>query len=285
MGGTLPLKELSKLRLADFRSWLAYETEKAEKQKKPLNASTLDGQKRSRARHLSALRSFFTFLSHEYNIENNALPLLKAPRLKPRLPRPLSMEEARQAPEAISDYASSNSFTALRDHALFSLLYGTGLRISEALSLTISDVHRYQGEALLVKGKGGKERFVPLLPAIYHQLQELIKAHPYHHHTSPLFCGVRGKVLHPAVAQRTMRLWRKSHGLPDTATPHAFRHAFASHLMQNGADLRAIQELLGHASLSSTQIYTLADESHLLETWEKAHPRADKPTSNKILPS
>lgn len=281
MGGEVSPNMLSQLRLADFRSWLVYETQKTNnKQTIPQNTSS-DSQARTRARRLSALRSFFTFLSHHYNIENNALALLKGPRLKTRLPRPLSPKEACNAPEEIAAYSAKDLYSSLRDEALFSLLYGCGLRISEALSLTVGACKNPAQQSLLIHGKGGKERFVPLLPALAQRLQKLIEAHPSPHASAPLFCGARGKALHPGVAQRTMRLWRKSQGLPDSATPHAFRHSFASHLLQNGADLRAIQELLGHASLSSTQIYTLADEAHLMETWEKAHPRAHLSPKNK----
>ncbi|UMM63881.1 tyrosine recombinase XerC [Aristophania vespae] len=269
------LTDLQNLNLTDFRAWLAFETSKSEAlaRRQFSNISRQDGFARSRARRLSALRSFFLYLKKEHGIDNDSLSLLRSPRLKPRLPRPLNIEEAQQAPDGIAEQAHSLP-TAIRDQALFTLLYGAGLRISEALSLTIADLKRSGGETLLIHGKGGKERFVPLLPKVGQSLNDWLKVHPSPHPTAPLFCGVRGGPLNPGVAQRAMRQWRKLQGLPDSATPHAFRHAFASHLLQGGADLRAIQELLGHASLSSTQIYTLADERHLMDVWQKAHPRA-----------
>lgn len=276
-GGDLPLEALDKLTLADFRSWLAHETNRAEKMARlhPGSRHTPDGHARSRARRISALRAFYRYLEKEHRITNPALTLLRSPRLKTRLPRPLTPETARTAPDGIADQTADGHF-ALRDAALFTLLYGTGLRISEGLSLNVGDVERISDDILFVTGKGGKERAVPVLPAVRDALGRWLAVHPSPHASAPLFCGVRGGRLNPGVAQRAMRQWRLMEGLPDSATPHALRHAFASHLLQNGADLRAIQELLGHASLSSTQIYTLADEHHLMEVWQKTHPRADR---------
>lgn len=270
-GGELPVSSLADLTLSDFRSWLAHET--ARRAEAPDSATSPDAQARTRARRLSALRSFFTYLEQEYHIENQAITLLRGPRLKPRLPRPVSQEDALKAPQAIAGQAHTLP-VALRDQALFTLLYGAGLRIGEALSLRISDLNTLSSDGIMIHGKGGKERFVPLLPAVKKALADWLNVHPSPHSRAPLFCGVRGKPLNPAVAQRAMRQWRMGEGLPDSATPHALRHAFATHLMQNGADLRTIQELLGHASLSSTQIYTLVDEQHLMDIWKKAHPRA-----------
>ncbi|OOL17376.1 tyrosine recombinase XerC [Bombella intestini] len=276
-GGDLPLKSLGSLTLSDFRSWLAYETNRAEQEARlhPGSRHTTDGHARSRARRISALRAFYRYLEKEHHITNPALTLLRSPRLKTRLPRPLTPETAQMAPDGIADQTINNGF-ALRDAALFTLLYGAGLRISEGLSLNVGDIERISDDILFVTGKGGKERAVPVLPQVRQALESWLAVHPSPHASAPLFCGVRGGRLNPAVAQRAMRQWRMSEGLPDSATPHALRHAFASHLLQNGADLRTIQELLGHASLSSTQIYTLADEQHLMEVWQKAHPRADR---------
>ncbi len=276
-GGELPLEALGTLTLSDFRSWLAYETTRAEKEAHlhPGGRHTPDGHARSRARRISALRAFYRYLEKEHRITNAALTLLRSPRLKTRLPRPLTPETAQMAPDGIADQTINNGF-ALRDAALFTLLYGAGLRISEGLSLNVRDIERISDDILFVTGKGGKERAVPILPQVRQALESWLAVHPSPHADAPLFCGVRGGRLNPAVAQRAMRQWRMSEGLPDSATPHALRHAFASHLLQNGADLRTIQELLGHASLSSTQIYTLADEQHLMEVWQKAHPRANR---------
>lgn len=278
LGHTPTLEDLKALDVADFRAWLAYESGKAEQKAVLQTSNNKEGMTRSRARRLSALRSFFHYLKLTYDLAQQALSLLHSPRLKPRLPRPLTVQDARDAPEGIAGQEQTLPM-ALRDQALFTLLYGAGLRISEALSLTISDLDRAGKDNLLIKGKGGKERFVPLLPEVRAKLQDWLKAHPFPHPSGPLFCGVRGGPLNPGVAQRAMRQWRKLQGLPDSATPHALRHAFASHLLQGGADLRAIQELLGHASLSSTQIYTLADERHLMDVWQKAHPRANVKSS------
>ncbi|MXV36922.1 MULTISPECIES: tyrosine recombinase XerC [unclassified Saccharibacter] len=281
-GGELSLSGLGALKLVDFRAWLAHDAAQAEAraQRTPQRTHSRDGQARSRARRVSSLRSFYTFLRRHYGVSNPALSLLRSPRLKPRVPRPLNPEDARKAPGDIADIVSS-PHVALRDEALFTLLYGAGLRISEALSLNVRDLDQLHDGLMTIMGKGQKERVVPILPIVQRKLEAWRAAHPAPHPQAPLFCGVRGGRLNPAIAQRTMRQWRQMEGLPDTATPHALRHAFATHLMQNGADLRVIQELLGHASLSSTQIYTLADEHRLMDVWKKAHPHADKPAHSE----
>ena len=162
-----------------------------------------------------------------------------------------------------------------RDTALFTLLYGCGLRIAEALSLDVRDAPLPGSDAMLrVIGKGGKQRIVPVLPVVRHAIAGWLALHPDRRPDSALFLGARGKRLDPAVAQRTLRQFRRLHGLPEHATPHALRHSFATHLLAGGADLRAIQDLLGHASLSTTQRYTSVDEAGLLRVWRKAHPRA-----------
>lgn len=272
LGGDVTLLHLNTLSLADLRAWLAYETARSEKPTR--RASNADGRARSRARRVSALRSFFRYLNLRHGITNPNSALLATPRRKKRLPRPLGQEQALSATTAIADDATTHQ-SALRDQALFTLLYGTGLRISEALALNINDLGRTGHDTLMVRGKGGKERLVPLLPAVQTALNTWRAAHPSPSPDAPLFCGIRGGRLNPGVAQRAMREWRKAEGLPDSATPHALRHSFATHLLEGGADLRAIQELMGHASLSTTQAYTLADEKHLLDVWRKAHPRAE----------
>lgn len=273
LGGDVDLASLAKLSLADLRAWLAHETARSEK---PTRRTTnADSRARSRARRVSALRSFYRYLAVRFDVSNPAPGLLATPRLKKRLPRPLGQEQALAAPEGISDDAYTSA-AALRDKALFTLLYGTGLRIGEALALDVRDLSNAGENMLRVVGKGGKERLVPLLPAVRETLETWKAAHPSPSPDAPLFCGTRGGRLNPGVAQRAMREWRKGEGLPDSATPHALRHSFATHLMEGGADLRAIQELMGHASLSTTQAYTLADEKHLLDVWRKAHPRAEQ---------
>ncbi|GAN90391.1 phage DNA tyrosine recombinase XerC/XerD [Gluconobacter frateurii M-2] len=273
LGGDVDLTSLAKLSLADLRAWLAHETARSEKPTR--RATNADSRARSRARRVSALRSFYRYLAVRFDVSNPAPGLLATPRLKKRLPRPLRQEQALAAPEGISDDAYTSA-AALRDKALFTLLYGTGLRIGEALALDIRDLSNAGENMLRVLGKGGKERLVPLLPAVREALETWKAAHPSPSPDAPLFCGTRGGRLNPGVAQRAMREWRKGEGLPDSATPHALRHSFATHLMEGGADLRAIQELMGHASLSTTQAYTLADEKHLLDVWRKAHPRAEQ---------
>lgn len=273
LGGDVDLTSLAKLSLADLRAWLAHETARSEKPTR--RATNADSRARSRARRVSALRSFYRYLAVRFDISNPAPGLLATPRLKKRLPRPLGQEQALAAPEGISDDAYTSA-AALRDKALFTLLYGTGLRIGEALALDVRDLSNAGENMLRVVGKGGKERLVPLLPAVRETLETWKAAHPSPSPDAPLFCGTRGGRLNPGVAQRAMREWRKGEGLPNSATPHALRHSFATHLMEGGADLRAIQELMGHASLSTTQAYTLADEKHLLDVWRKAHPRAEQ---------
>ncbi|MFT9449041.1 tyrosine recombinase XerC [Gluconobacter japonicus] len=273
LGGDVDLTSLAKLSLADLRAWLAHETARSEKPTR--RATNADSRARSRARRVSALRSFYRYLAVRFDVSNPAPGLLATPRLKKHLPRPLGQEQALAAPEGISDDAYTSA-AALRDKALFTLLYGTGLRIGEALALDVRDLSNAGENMLRVVGKGGKERLVPLLPAVRETLETWKAAHPSPSPDAPLFCGTRGGRLNPGVAQRAMREWRKGEGLPDSATPHALRHSFATHLMEGGADLRAIQELMGHASLSTTQAYTLADEKHLLDVWRKAHPRAEQ---------
>jgi integrase/recombinase XerC len=168
---------------------------------------------------------------------------------------------------------SDRAAVQARDTALFTLLYGCGLRIAEALALNVGDMPA-TGAMLRVLGKGSKERIVPMLPAVRGALDAVLALHPDRHANSPLFLGARGKRLDPAVAQKTLREFRRLHGLPEHATPHALRHSFATHLLAGGGDLRSIQELLGHASLSTTQRYTAVDEARLVEVWRKAHPRA-----------
>lgn len=239
----------------DIRAWLAH-----------LAAQGVGP--RSRARKLAALRSFYRYLAKHHTIENAAPRLIATPRLKRPLPRPVTETQARAVAGTAIDPR-----THLRDTALFTLLYGAGLRIGEALALDSGDYA--PAGPLRIRGKGGRERLVPLLPAVAAALAAWRGAHPdAHNKAAPLFIGLRGGRLAAAVAQRRMAAIRLALGLPASATPHALRHAFATHLLAGGADLRAIQELLGHASLSTTQIYTSVDAARLFEVWNKAHPRA-----------
>jgi integrase/recombinase XerC len=261
LGGEPDTAALAGLRQADIRAWLA--------------AQAAEGQgNATRARHLSAVRSFFRYLLRRHGIDNPALRLIATPRSKRPVPRALAPVQACAVAGDIGEMSDSAAIQA-RDVALFTLLYGCGLRIAEALALDVRDAPPPDGDATLrVVGKGSKQREVPVLPAVREALAAWLRHHPDLQPDSPLFLGARGKRLDPAVAQRTLRTFRRLNGLPEHATPHALRHSFATHLLAGGADLRAIQELLGHASLSTTQRYTDVDTARLMEVWRRAHPRA-----------
>ncbi|RKK02373.1 tyrosine recombinase XerC [Pseudoroseomonas wenyumeiae] len=260
LGAEPDLKSLGALRPADLRSFLAFRAEKGD------SAST-------RARKLAAVRSFMRFLAKRHGVSPDAIAGLRGPRLKPPAPRALREAEARDVIAEVGSVENSN-LLSLRDQALFTLLYGCGLRISEALALDVRDAPR-AGTGLRVRGKGGKERLVPVLPAVEAAISAYLTARGGPLPEAPLFLGARGGRLDPAIAQKALRDYRRLAGLPEHTTPHALRHSFATHLLGAGADLRAIQELLGHASLSTTQRYTSVDAVRLLETWQKAHPRSE----------
>ena len=271
LGGEPDLAALAGLRQADLRAWLAEEARHAT----TAADYSRDKANRTRVRRVSAMRSFYRHLARQHGVDNAAPGLMASPRIRAPLPRPLPVPAALAVPDGIADLAHS-TMAASRDTALFTLLYGAGLRIAEALSLDLRDLPRAGPGAsavLRVRGKGNKERLVPLLPAGLSALQSWVSQHPAPAPDAPLFQGVRGGRLDAAVAQKAMRDYRRLVGLPEHATPHALRHSFATHLLEGGADLRSIQELLGHASLSSTQRYTLADEAHLLDVWRRTHPR------------
>ncbi|MGG5810664.1 tyrosine recombinase XerC [Falsiroseomonas sp. CW058] len=261
------LAALSALRPADIRGFLAE------------RAAAGDGNA-TRARRLASLRGFLRHLARRHGGGTEALAGLRGPRARAPVPRALSPDEAREVARdigAVHDPARAEqpAMQAARDVALFTLLYGCGLRIGEALALDVKDAPLPGGTAALrVTGKGGKTRLVPVLPAVRQAIAAWLAQHPDRRPDAPLFLGARGGRLDPAIAQRSLRHWRRLAGLPEHATPHALRHSFATHLLGGGADLRAIQELLGHASLSTTQRYTRVDAAALLETWRKAHPRA-----------
>jgi integrase/recombinase XerC len=261
LGDEPDLTALSGVAQADVRAWLA-----ALANEGLVNAS--------RARHLSAVRSFYRYLARHHGLENAAIKLVSTPKTRRPLPRALAPDSARGVTEDIGDMSDCAAIQA-RDTALFTLLYGCGLRIAEALSLNVRDAPRAGGDQpLRVVGKGSKERIVPVLSVVRQAIEAWLRLHPNEVPESPLFLGARGKRLDAAVAQRVLRLYRQQNGLPEHATPHSLRHSFATHLLAGGADLRSIQELLGHASLSTTQRYTSVDEARLLEVWRKAHPRA-----------
>lgn len=251
---------LAELTAADFRAWLA-----------ALHGDGLTAA--TRARRLAAVRGFFRYLGRREGVENAALRLVNTPRVRRPAPRPLGQLEARSAPEGIAELSDDPAVQA-RDVALFTLLYGCGLRISEALGLRVADAPRPGSDAMLrVTGKGNKQREVPVLPVVRAAIAAWVQLHPVPQAGAPLFLGVRGGALNPGVVQRRMRAWRRAQGLPEHATPHALRHSFATHLLGAGADLRAIQELLGHASLATTQRYTAVEDVAIREVWRRAHPR------------
>ena len=257
--GAIPdLTSLGHLRPADFRAYLAHRAARVERS--------------SIARGLSVVRSFIRFLERRGLASSPALAVLRAPKLPHSVPKPLSVADAAEIIDAPAGLAGS-AWQAKRDVAVLTLLYGCGLRISEALGLMRSEAP--QGEPLTITGKGQKQRMVPVLPVVRAAIADYLAACPYALAADgPLFVGARGGPLSPRLVQRRMAELRGMLGLPDTATPHALRHSFATHLLGAGGDLRAIQELLGHASLSTTQRYTSVETERLLAVYDAAHPRA-----------
>ncbi len=259
LGAALRLRDLEGLRTSDFRAWLARQNTK--------------GRKRSSvARALSVVRGFFAWLERNGLATNHAIRAVRTPKLPHAVPKALTIREAADTVDTVADF-STEEWVGLRDIAVLTLLYGCGLRIAEALSLQRQDAPR--GEQITVTGKGNKQRMVPTLPVVCDAVDAYLKACPWPMEPEdPLFVGRRGGPLRARVVQRLMQKLRASLGLPETATPHALRHSFATHLLAMGGDLRSIQELLGHASLSTTQRYTEVDSARLLEEYRATHPRA-----------
>ena len=228
---------------------------------------------RSLSQALSAIRTYHRFLDRRLGTPNAALALVRGPRVKPGAPRPVSEDQALGLLTEAGEDPDLAPWAAARDEAVLVLLYGCGLRISEALSLKRGDAPL--GEALRITGKGGKTRIVPLLPVVREAVDAYLAAQPFVlEPDEPLFRAVRGGPLSPRHVQATVQRLRGRLGLSERATPHALRHSFATHLLGAGADLRSIQELLGHASLSTTQRYTAVDAAGLLSAYAKAHPHA-----------
>jgi integrase/recombinase XerC len=260
VGGTVKIRDIEALRPADLRGFLA-------------NRRKEGAGARSLGRHLAGLRSLLRHLERKGLVNAAGTGAIRSPKQPKSLPKPLS---GNQALAVVSRDAQMQEepWIAARDAAVLSLLYGCGLRISEALGLT-PEVFQGRPKSLRITGKGGKTRLVPLLPVVTETVETYYKLCPYHLEPgAPLFRGARGGPLQPAIIQREMQKLRSALGLPDSATPHALRHSFATHLLGSGGDLRTIQELLGHASLSTTQIYTGVDSARLLDIYDRAHPRA-----------
>ncbi len=273
LGATIDKVALRSVEERDLRAWMAH------------RAQTY--AKTSNARALSAIRSFFRYLNQNAGIHNVAALQMTGPKLDKPLPRAPNEAQTDAALQSLGE-GDGDSWIGARDHAIATLLYGAGLRISEALNLTVDDI---AGDHLRILGKGGKERQVPLLNVVKKALNEYLLRCPHHHrrhaersegsqdssqNDKPLFLGARGKKLQAAVFQRTVQKMRRAMGLPESLTPHALRHAFATHLLSNGAELRDIQELLGHSSLSTTQRYTHVDVTRLLDAYQAAHPQAEQ---------
>jgi integrase/recombinase XerC len=246
---------LADLKAADFRSFLAARR----------NAGI---ESRSLARQFSALRSFFRHAERAGHFRNGAIAGLRAPKLPHRIPRPMTVETAGRA-VAFGEQTSATPWIAARDRAVLMLLYACGLRISEALSLTLQQLEQ---DPVVISGKGGKQRIVPVIAQARSAVADYQQQCPFDlPRDAPMFRGAKGGPLSPRLIQLEMERLRGALGLPETATPHALRHSFASHLLGSGADLRVIQELLGHASLSTTQVYTEVNRDHVLAQYRKAH--------------
>lgn len=260
--GFMPgLKELEGLTALDFRAWLARQ-------------SNAGNSRTTVARHASTLRTLYKYLEREGIIVNAAIHAVRTPKVPKSLPKALTIEDALMAVEVAAELADE-PWIGKRDEALLKLLYGCGLRLSEALNLDVRDIPT--GDTMIITGKGSKQRVVPVLPEVKRVIEAYVKASPFPMTPqSPLFLGARGGRLNPGVAQAMVRQVRALLSLPDTVTPHALRHSFATHLLAGGGDLRTIQELLGHASLSTTQRYTDVDTARLQAVHGLSHPRAKR---------
>ncbi|MQY43060.1 tyrosine-type recombinase/integrase [Epibacterium sp. SM1969] len=258
-GGPQGLGALSQITTQDMRAWMAH--------------ARADGiSARSLARKLSSVKAFYRWLAEREGFEPTAVLSARAPKFQKKLPRPLSEDAAKAMLDTVA-LQSETPWVAARDVAVVTLLYGCGLRISEALGLMGRDLPL--PETLRILGKGQKERLVPVLPAARQAVESYLQLCPYPIEADQaLFRGVRGGALAAGQIQKTVARTRAQLGLPATATPHALRHSFATHLLEAGGDLRAIQELLGHASLSTTQAYTAVDTAHLMDVYNRAHPKA-----------
>ncbi|MGU3573977.1 tyrosine recombinase XerC [Brucellaceae bacterium C25G] len=254
------LKDVSALRVADLRSFLA-------------NRRNDGAGARTLGRGLAGIRSLLRHLERRGLANAAGASAIRAPKQPKSLPKPLTTQDALKVVNT-TEQLSEEPWIAARNAAVLTLLYGCGLRISEALDLNGDALSNPNERSIVLTGKGGKSRMVPLLPIIHRAIADYRKLCPYDLSAEqPLFRGHKGGRLHAGIIQREMQKMRSALGLPDSATPHALRHSFATHLLGRGGDLRTIQELLGHASLSTTQVYTGVDTDRLLEIYDKAHPR------------
>lgn len=257
-GGDVGLRTLAGLTVTDMRAWMAHERGRG------LSS-------RSLARALSAVKGFYNWLNEAEGVDSPAVAFIRGPKSKRRLPRPVEVRDAREMLSMV-DIQHKEVWVGARDTAVLLLLYGCGMRISEALGLARAQAPL--PEVIRIIGKGGKERLLPVLPVAREAVETYLKACPHDLEGGPLFVGIRGKRLGARAVQKLMEALRRQLGLPGTATPHALRHSFATHLLEAGGDLRTIQELLGHASLSTTQVYTNLEQTRLMEIYEQSHPAA-----------
>jgi integrase/recombinase XerC len=263
-GGAVTLAGLREIDIKDVRAFMAYRRQQG-------------ANGRSLARTLAGVRSFARFLEREGNGNVSALAAVRAPKTPRPLPKPLGIASAKRLTDAgLRAGEARERWVLARDAAVLALLYGSGLRISEALGLRVKDIPQPgHGDTLIVTGKGNKTRMVPVLLPVLQLVADYFALCPYDRAPeAPAFVGVKGGPLSPRIIQLAMAGLRGALGLPETATPHALRHSFATHLLARGGDLRSIQELLGHASLSTTQVYTAVDADRLMEVWRSTHPRA-----------
>jgi len=255
------LKDIENIEISEFRSFLTF------RRNSEISSNSI-------ARNISALKSFFSYLIKNNKIKESSVFNLKSPKLKKSLPRPINVDLAIQVIKHSAEI-ENEKWIGLRNKAILLLLYGCGLRISEALSLNYDDVQNE--DHILIKGKGDKERIVPMMPYIKKGIDNYLEACPKEITSGEaLFIGKRLSRLSPRIIQYTLEKIRGALSLPETATPHALRHSFATHLLDSGGDLRTIQELLGHSSLSTTQKYTKVETSKLLDSYKKSHPLAKK---------
>ena len=260
-GCDIGINDLAHVDTITFRSWLA------DRQKRELSF-------KSTARALSSVRGFYKYLMRYHGIKNDAIGLISSPRVPKKLSKAISPSDVSDMAGAIHDIDANEPWIAARDWALVTLLFGCGLRISEALSLTNHDIAGAP-ENLRIVGKGNKERIVPVLPAVYTTIKKYTDLRPFGNApTDELFRSVRGLPMSARMAERVIEKVRAFLQLPDYVTPHALRHTFATALLSDGADLRSLQELLGHSSLSTTQLYTKVNMSEIMDIYEHCHPRA-----------